>query len=942
MACASRRSCRPARRLRPLLAVAALAAGLVPALPAAAQCQLQKLTPSDPGPSDQFGDAVAVSGDWMIVGASRDDVPVDAAGSAYVFVFDGLGWSEHSKLVAPSPMPNDLFGWAVDVDVDSTTGDVTAVVGAYLRDDSGLENAGAAYVYALVGDDWTLQQTLLAPDRESGDQLGQAVAIDDEWIVAGAMRANGLDLDTGAAHVWRRIGGGWEHVARLEHPDPQAQDRFGVSVAVDADNELGPVAVVGAALDDVDGLSNAGSATVFRWSDPDGDGEEAWEIEQLLTDPSAGAGDNFGQSVAVAGEVVVVGAWLDDDGQSNRGSAVVFRDLGATTEPWEFDFRLLGQPAGADDQFGRSVAIDDGGTLVAVGAAGSDAGGIVNVGAAYLFIDNGAFWQGADARLEALDGAANDGFGNAVAISADVVVVGARNSDGGGVGANAGAAYTFRTDFEVCSDCDGDFVADFLQIDADPSLDCDGDGILDACQIAEDSPAPGGPFFCEDACDPDCNDNGIPDACDIADGISDDIDGNGVPDECEDCNGNGVPDMQDIADGTAFDCNANGIPDICDIEVFGTDEDCNADGIPDACQIADGSVGDCNGDLIPDDCQDCDGNGVADECEIDANPLLDLNGDGILDACQDCNGNLIPDFVEITVGMTQDPPVILDCNMNGIIDDCEIEVDSDAPGGPFFCEDGCDPDCNGNGIPDSCDIASGFAADVDGNGVPDECEDCNQNGVPDGLDAGTTSLDCDGDGVPDECQIAFDSGAPGGPFYCLEDCDVDCNGNGIPDACDIDAGTSEDCDGNGVPDECDPDCNGNDRPDVCDIEDGTSTDYDGNGVPDECDPDCDGDGFSDVLEIVFGTAQDCNGNGYPDDCEIAEGLVADANGDGIPDVCQDVPEDVNLDGFVNFDDLLIVLGGFGTCPPTGPCPADVDGDGFVGFSDVLAVLSSFS
>ncbi len=932
----------PRRSVRPgLVAAVALAAGLAPALPATAQCQLQKLTPSDPAPGDQFGDAVAVSGDWMIVGASRDDVPVETAGSAYVHVFDGLGWTEHSKLLAPQPMPNDLFGWSVDIDVDAATGAVTAVVGAYLRDDGGLENVGAAYVYALVGDTWTFQQALLAPDRASGDQLGQAVAIDDDWILAGAMRADGAFADAGAAHAWRRIGGSWEHVARLEHPDPQAQDRFGASVAIDADNAFGPVVVVGAALDDVDGLANAGSASVLRWSDADGDGAEAWELEQLLVDPSPGIGDNFGQSVGVAGEVVVVGAWLDDDGQDNRGSAVVFRDFGAPVDPWEFDARLLANPAGDGDQFGRSVAIDDTGTLIVAGASGWDDGGIVNVGAAYLFLDNGAFWQGSDAPLEALDGSANDGLGNSVAVSVDVVVVGARNSDGGGIGANAGAAYTFRPDFEVCTDCDGDFVADFLQIEADPSLDCDGDGVLDVCQIAADSPAPGGPFFCDDACDPDCNDNGIPDACDIADGISDDLDGNGVPDECEDCNGNGVPDSQDIADGTALDCNDNGIPDVCDIEVFGTDEDCNADGIPDACQIADGSVGDCNGDLIPDDCQDCDGDGVADECEIAENPLLDLNGDGILDACQDCNDNLIPDFVEITVGLAQNPPVILDCNMNGIIDDCEIAADSGAPGGPFYCEEGCDPDCNGNGIPDSCDIGSGFAADVDGNGIPDSCEDCNQNGVPDGLDAGTTSFDCDGNGIPDECQIAFDSDAPGGPYWCTEGCDPDCNGNGIPDACDIDSGFSEDCDGNGVPDECDPDCNGNDRPDGCDIEDGISTDYDGNGVPDECDPDCDGDGISDVLEIVFGTAQDCNENGIPDDCEIADGLP-DANGDGIPDVCQDVPEDVNLDGFVNFSDLLIVLGSFGSCPPQGNCPADVNGDGVVGFGDVLAILSAYS
>lgn len=932
-----------------LLGLVAGVAGLAVAAPAHAQCQLQKLLPGDPGPADQFGDSVAVSGEWMIIGASRDDVPVDSAGSAYIYRFDGLGWSEHTKVIAPTPLPNELFGWSVDIDVDAISGAVTAVMGAYLHDAGGQENVGAVYVFTLAGDDWVYQTILVAPDRESGDQLGQSVAIDDEWLVAGALRANGAEglADAGAAHVWRRVGASWQYEARLEHPDPMAQDRFGASVAVDGDgtNAGGPLIVVGAALDDVDRLSNTGSASAFRWADPDGDGEDAWEFEQLLSDPSPGAGDNFGQAVAVAGEVIVVGSWLDDDGQNNRGTAVIFRDFGATEDPWEFEFRLVATPAGADDQFGRAVAINDGGDLIAVGAAGADDGGVVNVGAAYLFVDNGAFWQGSGDRLEALDGSANDGFGNAVAISDDVVIVGARNSDGGGAGANAGAAYTFKPAFETCTDCDGDFVADFLQIDADPTLDCDGDGVLDDCQIAEGTVVAAdpdaGPFFCLDACDPDCNSNGVPDWCDITDDVSSDLDGNGVPDECEDCNGNGIPDSQDIADGTSSDCNDNGFPDSCDIGSLGTELDCNENGVPDSCEIADGSVGDCNEDEIPDDCQDCNENGVADDCEIDANPLLDLNGDGILDACQDCNGNSIPDFVEISVGLAQNPPIVLDCNDNGVIDDCEIAVGTGAPGGPFYCEDDCDPDCNGNGIPDSCDIASGFAEDMDENGVPDVCEDCNLNGVPDGIDAGTTSADCDANGIPDECQIAFDSGAPGGPWFCLADCDDDCNGNGIPDACDISSGFSEDCDGNSVPDECDPDCNGNDRPDGCDIEDGISTDFDGNGVPDECDPDCDGDGFSDVLEIVFGTAQDCNDNGYPDDCEIAEGLVADANGDGVPDVCQDFPEDINLDGFVNFSDLLIVLGSFGVCQP-GLCPADVNDDGVVDFTDVLLVLANFS
>ncbi len=162
------------------------------------------------------------------------------------------------------------------------------------------------------------------------------------------------------------------------------------------------------------------------------------------------------------------------------------------------------------------------------------------------------------------------------------------------------------------------------------------------------------------------------------------------------------------------------------------------------------------------------------------------------------------------------PGTFLDCNENGVDDDCDVY-------------NGTSPDCNHNHVPDECDVLSGSSPDCNDNNIPDECDiadgttpDCNLNLVPDECDieAGTSD-DCNGNGVPDECDIA-DGTSP------------DCNLNGTPDECDIDTGTSGDCDGNGVPDECDPDCNGNHVPDACDLTDGVSQDEDGSGVPDEC------------------------------------------------------------------------------------------------------------
>ncbi|MEE9294690.1 MAG: right-handed parallel beta-helix repeat-containing protein [Phycisphaerae bacterium] len=114
---------------------------------------------------------------------------------------------------------------------------------------------------------------------------------------------------------------------------------------------------------------------------------------------------------------------------------------------------------------------------------------------------------------------------------------------------------------------------------------------------------------------------------------------------------------------------------------------------------------------------------------------------GAYEFASDCNENGIPDDKDVA-GETSS-----DCNENGVPDECEIDKNSQAPGGPFFCNNKCDPDCDGNGIPDECDIAN---CPLD---TP-ACEDCNLNGVPDGcdIDAGT-SQDVEAPfGVPDECS----------------------------------------------------------------------------------------------------------------------------------------------------------------------------------------------
>jgi hypothetical protein len=117
-------------------------------------------------------------------------------------------------------------------------------------------------------------------------------------------------------------------------------------------------------------------------------------------------------------------------------------------------------------------------------------------------------------------------------------------------------------------DCDGNWVPDECQ------PDCDGDGFIDPCDNEPDCDSDGIP----DNCEADCNENDIPDDCDIIWEISEDVNNDGIPDECQDCNKNGIPDPVDIADGTSEDADGNGIPDECQYPVTWTvDDDGKAD-----------------------------------------------------------------------------------------------------------------------------------------------------------------------------------------------------------------------------------------------------------------------------------------------------------------------------------------------------------------------------
>ena len=322
------------------------------------------------------------------------------------------GQTEDRKLTASDADASDYFG--VSVAVSGTI----AVVGAFSDDHSGLLDTGSAYVF----DRMTGQQVakLTASDADQSDQFGYSVAVSGTTAVVGAPGANRISAGpAGSAYVFDLPGG--QQVAELTASDADEGDWFGWSVAVS-----GTTAVVGAINDDHSGLTNAGSAYVF-------DLTTGQQVAKLISS-DAGENDYFGWSVAVSGTTAVVGSPLDDhSGPTNAGSAYVF-DLTTGQQV----AKLTASDANQSDRFGDSVAVS--GTTVVVGADKDNHSGIVDAGSAYVF-DLTTGQQ--VAKLTASDAELNDDFGESVAVSGTTVVVGTRFNEHSGL-TNPGSAYVFE------------------------------------------------------------------------------------------------------------------------------------------------------------------------------------------------------------------------------------------------------------------------------------------------------------------------------------------------------------------------------------------------------------------------------------------------------------------------------------------------------------------
>lgn len=421
--------------------------------------QLAKLIAADRATGNQFGNAVAISGNYAVVAAA--DISYgqiqNSCQCAYVFEKTNGNWIQKQKLVPSDNASGIDFGHTVSISGNSI------IVGAPGDDN----NAGAAYIFERnSAGNWLQVKKIVPPNKSAGDLFGTSVSIIANYAVVGAPGDDGLASGwpqlpgAGSACFFTNLNGSWEFLNKAFPVAGAYYDRsqgaaFGFSVSISGITGKGISAVIGAPFEKKDTtganpMDGAGAAYVFERNLNGG-----MELVHKIVYWRRAPGDQFGYSVSMSGNQMVIGAPFtkEDARQENpiiSGGAVhvFFKQVDGN---WWWDRVLVPNDRAIGDNFGSSVCIS--GDLIIAGAPAKKVIiGNVNyaqAGAAYLFKFSNdslsAGWRPVN-RIIANDHTDMDWFGYAVGIDGKNVIVGTPFQDKDVIGtalAEAGAIYIF-------------------------------------------------------------------------------------------------------------------------------------------------------------------------------------------------------------------------------------------------------------------------------------------------------------------------------------------------------------------------------------------------------------------------------------------------------------------------------------------------------------------
>ena len=347
-----------------------------------------------------------------------------------IFLYDGNQWlpmmiaASNTNTLPETIVPDNMQG-------DEHVGYSVAISGNYaiLGANKYNEDQGTAYIYFKQNGIWTQQAKLFASDGAIEDRFGSSVAINGDWAVVGAYSDDVTTgtppfiinyPDRGSIYIFQRNGTNWTQTARLTSTTTNTSF-YGMSIAMDGDRM-----VVGSTYD-----NGTGAAYVYQRSG------NLWVLQQRIVAADGLAGDEFGYSVDIKGNYIIVGATGDDfNAIVNAGSAYVFNYNG-------FFWAQQQKIAGGDDDtdlVGYSVAIND--SLALVGNSTKPINGLAMHGEVKAYRRNGIIWN-TIATLGVPDGIAEARIGWAIAMHGEVAIVGAIHGFGNLPGDGTSYLYKF-------------------------------------------------------------------------------------------------------------------------------------------------------------------------------------------------------------------------------------------------------------------------------------------------------------------------------------------------------------------------------------------------------------------------------------------------------------------------------------------------------------------
>ncbi|MGJ8678514.1 MAG: hypothetical protein ACSHX0_13450 [Akkermansiaceae bacterium] len=358
---------------------------------------------------DTFGNALAISGNTLVVSAELEDSNATGvnglqnnnsagqSGAVYVFIKEGNTWTQQAYLKASNTQSSDIFGSSVAISGD------TIVVGARGEDggsigingdqsDNSSSSSGAAYVFVRNNGIWTQQAYLKASNTDSGDFFGCAVSISGETIAVGAYSEDGdgsnqsdnSGIDSGAVYLFKRINNSWYQQAYIKAGNADSGDQFGTSVSIFGDTLFvgAPYEASGATGINGDETDNskpqAGAVYGFERE------AEIWNDDVYIKMNQVNS-SKFGSSINLSGDVVAVGAPKGSSGSiSGSGVSIFYRN----NRTWSHQVSIK-RPSGVGGETGFGVSIGLSNGMALIGDAGfnlaPDGQSNILSGSAYLF-----------------------------------------------------------------------------------------------------------------------------------------------------------------------------------------------------------------------------------------------------------------------------------------------------------------------------------------------------------------------------------------------------------------------------------------------------------------------------------------------------------------------------------------------------------------------------